>query len=813
MNVKAISMYHIINTRIRNRIQTSHIPVFSFLPMIILLSCSPSPILNHSVKFVVLLESSASGQQVYLTGNTLQLGNWNPSLIPMTKECDSVYSIILSFRDGESIEYKVTTGSWWTQALDQDESFYNSIRLKIKSDTVVYIRVYDWLNKMVNGRPVLTAARFRPKRPYLKLDGGWKYHPGDEPVWASPAYNDSGWQVTDPFIRWSSSSEPTWNGHGWFRFHLYADTSFWNRTLAIRIEQLGASQIFYNGRLLYSFGELSSSGTRYKPNSMSWWQEFKVDPQYDQLIAVRYENEDWKSLQDMEYTPGFLISLKDINTAFQTAVDVRRRAERQMLFTLIPLVLACIHFSLYGFLRKQRQNLYYAICMLGFAGLTFFSYVRDLVVDVGQIILYNKLGGFSVAIAILFGVLIVYEMNYHKLPKRVWVFIGMFLIVSFLVLFSYPTRLIVAVNYVFFGLTTLEGIYSVFFRKTKHLHGGWILLVGFLSLTLFIVLQILVDYAIIPQTIATSQMYAYGMLSLAISMSIFLSYNFARINKDLEVQLDTVQQLSDKAIEQERLAHSLALERKVIELESERKSKELESARALQLSLLPKEVPQWKGLDIAATMMTATEVGGDYYDFFVSEENTFMVVVGDATGHGLKAGNMVTATKGLLNMLSNQENVEDILISANSAIKRMNLPMITMCLAVARIRGNTLWYSSAGMPPLLVYRAKTGQCEQHVLKAMPLGAVEHFPYARTSLTLSYGDVVVMSSDGLHEVFNENRDTYGIDNIMRSLQTHAGKSAEGIVRGLYEDGKAWGGNTLLADDLTIVVIKSTDNRIE
>ena len=83
-----------------------------------------------------------------------------------------------------------------------------------------------------------------------------------------------------------------------------------------------------------------------------------------------------------------------------------------------------------------------------------------------------------------------------------------------------------------------------------------------------------------------------------------------------------------------------------------------------------------------------------------------MVVVGDATGHGLKAGNMVTATKGLLNMLSNQENVEDILISANSAIKRMNLPMITMCLAVARIRGNTLWYSSAGMPPLLVYRAR-----------------------------------------------------------------------------------------------------------
>jgi len=131
-----------------------------------------------------------------------------------------------------------------------------------------------------------------------------------------------------------------------------------------------------------------------------------------------------------------------------------------------------------------------------------------------------------------------------------------------------------------------------------------------------------------------------------------------------------------------------------------------------------------------------------------------MVVVGDATGHGLKAGNMVTATKGLLIMLSNQENVEDILISANSAIKRMNLPMITMCLAVARIRGNTLWYSSAGMPPLLVYRAKTGQCEQHVLKAMPLGAVEQFSVC-THLTHTF--LRRCSRDeqrGLHEVFNE-----------------------------------------------------------
>ena len=773
-------------------------------------SCPPHATPLCTVKFVAVVRHPAEHQAVYLTGNSDRLGNWNPSAIPMKQVSDSEWAVTLPSPKDEDILYKVTAGSWWSQALDKNESVYDNFTLKVKRDTAVYVVVFDWLNQMADNQPVISSTRFRPKRPDLTLDGLWRYHPGDEPQWASVAYRDSTWPLTDPFIRWTQPSEPSWNGRGWFRFHMKVDSSLWNTTLAIRIEQLGASQIFYDGRLLYSFGEIGSSAGPYRPNAMSWWQEFKVDPQRDQLICVRYENEDWKSLLGMGYTPGFLISLKDLNSAFRTAVDVRRHAERQILFTLIPLVLACVHLSLYGFLRIQRQNLYYAVCMLGFAGLTYFSYERNLVVDVSQIILFNKLGGISVAVAILFGVLTVYELNYSAFPRRVWLFFAMFFLVSLVVLFGYPPGTIMAANYLFFGLTILESIISIFSRKTRHHHGGWILFTGFVALSVFVTIQLLVDYLVIPQTVATSQMYAYGMLSLALSMSIFLSYNFARVNKDLEVQLATVRQLSEKAIEQERIAHTLELERRVIELESARKSKELESARELQLSLLPKEVPKVHGLDIAAFMKTATEVGGDYYDFFLSENGSLTVAIGDATGHGLKAGIMGTATKGLLNMLSSREHVEDILATANDAIKRMNLSTMTMCLAVARVEGRTLSYSSAGMPPLLVYRASSGECEQHILKAMPLGAVEKFPYTTTSITLSIGDVVVMTSDGLHEIFDENRDTYGIDSIVRSLKVHANKSADEIVKGLFEDGIAWGRGAPLADDLTMVVIKVAGN---
>ena len=87
--------------------------------------------------------------------------------------------------------------------------------------------------------------------------------------------------------------------------------------------------------------------------------------------------------------------------------------------------------------------------------------------------------------------------------------------------------------------------------------------------------------------------------------------------------------------------------KKLLQLENERKTKELEEARQLQLSMLPKELPKLPNLDIAVYMKTATEVGGDYYDFIVGLDGTLIVAIGDATGHGMKAGTIVSMVKAL----------------------------------------------------------------------------------------------------------------------------------------------------------------------
>ena len=83
---------------------------------------------------------------------------------------------------------------------------------------------------------------------------------------------------------------------------------------------------------------------------------------------------------------------------------------------------------------------------------------------------------------------------------------------------------------------------------------------------------------------------------------------------------------------------------------------DLEDARQLQLAMLPKTIPRLSFLDIAVSMTTAQEVGGDYYDFAVDAQDTLTVAIGDATGHGLKAGTIVTATKVLFNSLVFHQN-------------------------------------------------------------------------------------------------------------------------------------------------------------
>ncbi|HEU0183903.1 MAG TPA: SpoIIE family protein phosphatase [Blastocatellia bacterium] len=263
------------------------------------------------------------------------------------------------------------------------------------------------------------------------------------------------------------------------------------------------------------------------------------------------------------------------------------------------------------------------------------------------------------------------------------------------------------------------------------------------------------------------------------------------------------------AIENARLVERMLVEagiRQELEAENEIRAKELEEARQLQLSMLPQAIPQLPQLEIAAYMKPAAEVGGDYYDFHLSDAGLLTVAVGDATGHGLKAGTVVTATKSLFNHLAQESDIPAVLRQSSRALKRMNFRSMFMAMAIAKVNGYQLRLSSAGMPPVLIYRAAQRVVEKISLHGVPLGSLRDYLYREHSLDLVPGDVVVMMSDGLPERFNREGGMFDYSRTMETLTDAAARSPREIIERLAGAGEEWAGGRPQDDDVTFVVLK-------
>jgi len=170
---------------------------------------------------MALLKNHTAAEKVYLSGDNEKLGKWKPDAIELEKESDSIWSKTIEFKNGDRINFKFNAGSWWTEALDSNQQSYNNSALKVKSDTTVSLKIFDWKNKMLNGMPVLTSKRFDAARPSMVLDDLWKYKPGDSTGWSKEIVDDRDWKTVNPLIDWGNDPGYKWDGTGWFRFHRY----------------------------------------------------------------------------------------------------------------------------------------------------------------------------------------------------------------------------------------------------------------------------------------------------------------------------------------------------------------------------------------------------------------------------------------------------------------------------------------------------------------------------------------------------------------------------------------------------------------
>ena len=241
--------------------------------------------------------------------------------------------------------------------------------------------------------------------------------------------------------------------------------------------------------------------------------------------------------------------------------------------------------------------------------------------------------------------------------------------------------------------------------------------------------------------------------------------------------------------------------------ENERREKDLEEAKKIQESMLPKVFPKLKGFDVSAGLITSTEVGGDYYDFFEEDDKTVYVICGDATGHGIAAGMMVSIIKSALNGIPFMP-INQILEKLNSIVKKINLGRLRMSLNIAKIStiSDEIDLTSAAMPPVYIYKSQTNKCEEIMIEGLPLGGLKNEKFAINTLEFSKGDVLVMMSDGLAEAANENDEMFDYPRIKSLIEENCMKSPEEIKNVFFEDLNEWLKGGIPEDDVTLVIVK-------
>jgi serine phosphatase RsbU (regulator of sigma subunit) len=632
----------------------------------------------------------------------------------------------------------------------------------------------------------------------------WKFMPGDDLSWASPGYDDSNWSIVSTYLSEFDLAFTDWNGTGWFRVYIEVDSTLVNKPVALLTEtHNGASEIYFNGNKLFEMGKFSTIPGEYQSVFERSPRIIVFPDESPQLLAVRYANFDADFFLDLKNYAGFRFQLGDAEYHLANHNDYDSSNQMLLLFFLGGLlVFTAIHALIFGFNRNETRNLFFSLFTLFLAlmiiGLILVQIVRSPILSIYLI----NLSQICWLLAILLALRFVYSLHYTKTPGIYWLFILFGLIIVSVIWYNGNSISLLIEFFIFITIVEIiRVLILVFAQKEK---GAWIIGIGMLFFAMGILYRVSVNVELFDGDPVTGSVLGSGLMIL--SMSVFLSRDFAMTQKRLGSKLEEVKILSARAIEQERINKKIEIESKLLEAEHSRKSKELEEARALQLSMLPKKLPDFRKLDVAVWMETATEVGGDYYDYHIDRNGNVTFVLGDATGHGLKAGIMVATAKSYFHTLAGNYDNLTILKKMSSGFRNLDLKLMFMGILLMKFEGEQAILTSAGMPPLLWYQKDNNTVKTLVQKGLPLGTKVNYNYQSASVHAKPGDILLLMSDGLMELFNNERQILGLDAIEQIVFHNSAKSAREIIDELKVLAEKWAGPNNNDDDITIMLIK-------
>jgi phosphoserine phosphatase RsbU/P len=254
-----------------------------------------------------------------------------------------------------------------------------------------------------------------------------------------------------------------------------------------------------------------------------------------------------------------------------------------------------------------------------------------------------------------------------------------------------------------------------------------------------------------------------------------------------------------------------------------RLEQELSAARRLQMAMVPQSFPTPSAtfpLELYASMEPAREVGGDLYDFFVTEDGVLSVLIGDVSGKGMPAALFMARTKSLIRITTElmrsrhgaAAGPAEIIARVNRELCQDNgdLMFVSLFFAMIAPASGELEFCNAGHNTPYLLRPNGVEAIEGG-KGIILGVRAEAAYTTGRLSLAPGDGVYLFTDGVTEAANVQDELFSEQRLETVLRANSGAGSADIVRSVAEAVRDFVGGALPSDDITMLAIRRVDGR--
>jgi len=240
---------------------------------------------------------------------------------------------------------------------------------------------------------------------------------------------------------------------------------------------------------------------------------------------------------------------------------------------------------------------------------------------------------------------------------------------------------------------------------------------------------------------------------------------------------------------------------------------DLSVARDIQQGILPKVFPPFPGrtdFDIYASMIAAKEVGGDFYDFFMIDNDRLGFVIGDVSGKGIPAAIFMAVSRTLIRATGlNGVSPGECLHYVNNLLcnESVSCMFVTVFYGILNMKSGNLEYANAGHNPPYILRNGSSVIQKvESTGDIILGCFEEQPFTSKKVQMNPGDAIVLFTDGVTEAFNSSEEVYGEPRLESRLISLQNLTANNLVNAIVEDVNIFAQGVAQSDDITLLSLK-------